>query len=47
MIFAQDFDNPRKWQTWAENFPIRLIEITSHGNEKLRNKKLVQAGAVL
>ncbi len=47
IIFAQDFDNPRKWQTWAEKFPIRLVEITSHGNEKLRNKKLVKAGAVL
>ena len=23
MIFAQNFDNPRKWQAWAEEFPIR------------------------
>ena len=47
MIYAQDFDNPRKGQAWAEKFPIQLVEITSHGNEKLRNKKLVKAGAVL
>jgi hypothetical protein len=47
VIFSSDFDNPHKWQAWAEEFPIYLVELTSHGNEKLRNKKLVKAGAVL
>ena len=47
MIFSSDFDSPHKWQAWAEEFPIYLVELTSHGNEKLRNKKLVKSGAVL
>tara|TARA_A100001515_G_scaffold37745_1_gene29680 strand:+ start:256 stop:603 length:348 start_codon:yes stop_codon:yes gene_type:complete len=47
MIFSTNFDNPGKWQNWAEEFPIYLVEVTSHGNEKIRNKKLIKAGAVL
>mgnify|MGYP000014593815 FL=1 len=46
-IFANDFDSPHKWQRWAEQFPIYLTEITSHGNEKVRNKKLIKQGAIL
>ena len=47
MIFSTNFDNPGKWQNWAEEFPIYLVEVTSHGNEKILNKKLIKAGAVL
>ena len=47
MIFSTDFDNSHIWQSWAEEFPIYLVELTSHGNEKLRNKKLGKAGGVL
>lgn len=46
-IFAKDFDSPNNWQIWAEQFPIYLTEITSHGNEKVRNKKLIKQGAIL
>ena len=46
-IFSADFDNPHLWQDWAETFPIYLTELTSHGNEKIRNKKLIKQGAVL
>jgi len=46
-IFAKNFDTTYKWQIWAESFPIHLVEITSHGNEKIRNKKMIQQGAVL
>jgi len=46
-IFAKTFGNTHKWLAWAETFPIRLVEMTSHGNEKIRNKKMIQQGAVL
>ena len=46
-IFAKPFDNTGAWQIWAEKFPIHLVEMTSHGNEKIRNKNMVQQGAVL
>ena len=46
-IFAKTFVNTHTWQTWAETFPIHLVEMTSHGNEKIRNKKMIQQGAVL
>lgn len=46
-IFSKDFDNVRTWQAWAEKFPIYLTETTSHGNEKIRNKKLIKQGALL
>ena len=46
-IFAKRFDNTGAWQAWAETFPIHLVEMTSHGNERIRNKKMVQQGAVL
>ena len=46
-IFAKNFDTTHKWQTWAESFPIYLVEVTSHGNEKVRNKKMIQEGAIL
>ena len=45
--FAKTFANTHTWQTWAETFPIHLVEMTSHGNEKIRNKKMIQQGAVL
>ena len=47
IIFSNNFDNPNLWQTWAEAFPIYLTETTSHGNEKVRNKKLIKEGALL
>ena len=46
-IFAKTFDNIHTWHVWSEKFPIRLVELTSHGNEKIRNKKMIQEGAVL
>lgn len=46
-IFSSTFKNTNQWQAWAETFPIYLTEVTSHGNEKIRNKKLIQQGAVL
>ena len=47
VIFSSDFDNPQKCLAGAEECPIYLVELTPYGNEKLRNKKLVKAGAVL
>jgi hypothetical protein len=46
-IFAKSFDSTHKWQSWAESLPIHLVETTSHGNQKIRNKKMIQQGAVL
>tara|TARA_R110000787_G_scaffold181557_1_gene293617 strand:- start:567 stop:815 length:249 start_codon:yes stop_codon:yes gene_type:complete len=46
-MFARDFENTSKWKTCAEAFPIHLVELTSHGNELVRNKKLIKQGSVL
>jgi|TARA_R110002020_G_scaffold375610_1_gene586812 hypothetical protein len=46
-IFAKNFANTNKWLTWAESFPVYLTETTSHGNEKIRNKKLIKKGTLL
>lgn len=46
-IFSQVFDSMATWLLWAESFPIYLTEITTHGNEKIRNKQLAKQGALL
>jgi hypothetical protein len=46
-MFARDFETTTKWRKCAEEFPIHLVELTSHGNELVRNKKLIKQGDVL
>jgi hypothetical protein len=46
-MFARDFASPSRWLICAKKFPIHLTEVTSHGNELVRNKKLIKQGDVL
>ena len=46
-MFARDFETTTKWRSCAQEFPIHLVELTSHGNELIRNKKLIKQGSVL
>tara|TARA_Y100000296_G_C5177562_1_gene261024 strand:+ start:4936 stop:5244 length:309 start_codon:yes stop_codon:yes gene_type:complete len=46
-IFSRSFRSAAQWHSWAKSFPIHLTETTSHGTDKIRNKQLIQQGALL
>ena len=31
-IFSREFDDTKQWREWAKQFPMTLLETTSHGN---------------